>query len=210
MFKEYTLGRKYTTRSDQGQGSIVQRIQRDFPEIEWEQVDSKHFLEFKLGLFSDLVEGNHTWTVRYKPGVVRWPYNSYNKESHNRLPFCFSEAIPAGQFVLIEEAAVGEVTIPKMAVGYIRDWPEKHKSIAGSGWESKEHMIDGLSDIYEPIYGNRLGPDDILVAYAFKDVSLYPKIADKWELAKETGLSARKWQRELLLSLPCPRNGTDN
>lgn len=188
MFKEYKLGKNYHLRSDKGQGSIVQRLEKEFSNLNKDgsrglKTEPEGFLRFKLDLLYDLVEGEHTWTIRYKPNVIRWPYNDTLPLEPNRLSVLF-------QWESTEKwKEIGDLTIPRMAVGHVKDWPKDHESIFGSGWKSKRHMVKGISDIYEPIYGNRLTPDDVLVAYALEGFFFKPEYVDRWKQAKrEAGL----------------------
>ena len=187
MFKEYTLGRKY----DKGSNSLVRRIRADFPGVDRSPINHptlpaeittapEGYLRFKPDLLYDLVEGEHTWTIRYKPNIIRWPCGDIEL---NRLDVLFQWE-PTENWKVI-----GDLDIPSMAVGHVRDWPKNHESIAGSGWKSKKHMVKGISDIYEPIYGNRLSQDDILVAYALECFIFKAEYVDRWEQAKkEAGL----------------------
>lgn len=68
MFKEYAVGNSLS-----GLAKLIGRIEKDFPKVE---TASEEMLRFKADLLPDIVEGNHTWTIRYKPGVIRWPCNS--------------------------------------------------------------------------------------------------------------------------------------
>tara|TARA_Y100000310_G_scaffold317795_1_gene371078 strand:+ start:4161 stop:4673 length:513 start_codon:yes stop_codon:yes gene_type:complete len=165
MFKEYQLGE---TLNDLNIARI--QIKKDF---EGTDIKSEDILRFKVDLLYDLVEGIHTWTVRYKPDVIRWPCNRHYSQ-RNLLP----ASVPGEDNELYE---VGTVVLPKMVVGHVRDWPEDHEAIFGSGWHSKEHMIEGISNIYEPFYGKRLDNDSILGAYALKDFKLYESCKEGYE-----------------------------
>lgn len=169
MFQEYTLGKNYSRDSKRGVGSIVQRLGRDFPETNTGAITlkSEDSLRFKSDLFFDIIGGSHSWTVRYKPNTIRWPYNDQSTRK-NRLDALFPDESE-------NWLHFGSILVPNMAVGLVCDWPERHPSITGSGWESKEHMVEGISDIYEPIYGKRLASDDILVAYALRSFKFVSK-----------------------------------
>src|SRR3989344_8368020 len=94
MFKEYILGRNYHQRSE-NVGSIVQKIERDFPGVNTAntriETDFESFLRFKADLLLDIVEGGHTWTIRYKPGVIRWPASQTVSQKPNRIAVYFPD-----------------------------------------------------------------------------------------------------------------------
>ncbi|HII15439.1 MAG TPA: hypothetical protein HA362_03930 [Nanoarchaeota archaeon] len=164
MFREYRLG---ATKNSIDRA--VARILADFGDV---VNHGEEMLRFAYDLLPELVEGRHTWTIRYKPGGFRYPMSAGDKK--NVLPVCIDPDNDGNW------ERIGALSIPKMVVGYARDWPEKHKAISGSGWRSKAAMIDGMNEIYEPIYHREIGDCDILFAYKIEDFQLTPEFAEKY------------------------------
>lgn len=166
MFKEYRLGSELNDLAN-----VLDEFNKDFPGLDWRE---EEILRFNENLLPDLVEGIHSWTIRYTPNAAKFPLSKLSER--NMLYACLPDE--EGNWL-----DVGTVRIPRMVIGNIRDWPENHEAIFGSGWESKEHMVEGMSNIYEPIYGKRLGNDDLLRAYALNDFKLHEEYK---EFYKET------------------------
>lgn len=149
MFKEYLIGDGIDDIE-----KVIGQLSADFEKAE---LKSDPMIRFKYELVPELVEGRHTWTMRYKPNGVRYPFSK--NVFRNLLPVCIDPE-ENGTWV-----PIGHVAIPRMAVGHVRDWPARHKAIKGSGWRSKAAMVDGMTDIYEPIYHREITDDDIMFAY---------------------------------------------
>jgi hypothetical protein len=149
MFAEYELNGQADSMPN-----LCQKISKDFPKSEIQE-DSQ--LLFASGLITLLESGEHEWTIRFKPGCIRIPFMRRPTQG-NVIGALKAQANAA-------PLPIGYLIIPQMAAGHIIDWPLDHPSIAGSGWKSKAHMIQGLSDIYEPIYKRRLRQSDLLTAF---------------------------------------------
>src|SRR3989338_5826340 len=102
MFKEYAVGALEGT---------IQEVARDFQGIEHAYEDSIRFRRQLIQYFE-----SHTWTIRFKPNVIRWPWNKKGN-LRNRL----SVSIPdqSGEWVV-----VGAVSVPRAVIGHVKDWPE--------------------------------------------------------------------------------------
>ncbi|MBU2638044.1 MAG: hypothetical protein KJ955_03660 [Nanoarchaeota archaeon] len=166
MFKEYRLGKRQQTID-----AAVQQIIADFGEVVH---SAEEMLRFKYDLVPELVEGRHKWTIRYKPNGFRHPCsNTYEK---NVLPVCI-DPDENGNW-----ETIGHVIIPRMVVGHVKDWPERHKAIKGSGWRFKSSMVEGMSEIYRPIYHNRwIRNRELLFAYQLSQFRMTPEFAEQYK-----------------------------
>lgn len=163
MFNEYSLGKSLTDL-----GAAVSKIARDFEGVD---LADENVVRFRRELIPYIE--SHTWTIRFKPNVIRWPCNKFGSPRNKLYVHVPNEE---GEWI-----NAGIIYIPKMVVGHVKDWPADHEAIFGSGWDSKNHMVKGISDIYEPIYGQRLTENDILVGYALEGF--------KWDQGFPNGIS---------------------
>lgn len=145
MKKQYLVG------GFQSKEDITRLVQEDFLGV---RIYFDEELSFYNFFIPEIEDGTKNCTIRFKPSVIRMPFGI---DGSSVLP-CYATD-PEGKK---PKEKVGLVQLDLVVVSDVADFPEKLAQQDGFG--SKEHMIAGISEIYN----HELQPTDYLSLYSIE------------------------------------------
>jgi hypothetical protein len=118
-----------------------------------------------------------SWMTRWNPDIIRVPASALTP--CNRIYAVERESRGAGQTP--KKIKVATFDVSTMVVGHIKDWPDSHQVIRGSGALDKRAMINRLNETYQGLHDDIILPESVVTGY---EISNYQRLAHPLELTE--------------------------
>lgn len=111
-----------------------------------------------------LERGSMNWVMRSNPERIFFPYNSAEDKTNTLYIRDDSR---------MQERCVGQVTVPKMVIGNLKDWPSDHVSIQGSNYSTLDDLARAIDISYREKFARPFDDDNLVQAYKLENFISY-------------------------------------